>query len=449
MITRTKQYDLSKDVLDFGFIEFEERESSIHLKDAINTAKESIIFADTENYFFEAGLSEFESLLNQEGILIVGLLNKQTLNNIKNRGVKTGFFRSTDEHINIGIIIVDKKVVYGVLNSKHIYKMTTVSDGEIFSLINHIIWSKTGFEYCQSELRSVTSARLSVIMPNFDKAEHKPESKVKMASVGCGLNADELLLTNFIENNRPSKVVISSVDSYSKDGLRFSFAVFENHFYEFDCSDGSLFKAESFSNTSIDRVVGKNIWFKNTKYIVNEDDEVSYDVKVPLNEVNSYVPNFDEEKVKYKNKTKSLTIKCNVYPIKLDESFTLSNKYKTISKVEAQLIEGIARLEKMDLDKKMLKQIESIKAERLLINKIKMFNDFVSSKEFGVEALNNKKSPVSTINVNESDLIVPNELIGKLYTRNNKNYLATTESRLEEAFKWLKDNKMEATLIEA
>ena len=52
-----------------------------------------------------------------------------------------------------------------------------------------------------------------------------------------------------------------------------------------------------------------------------------------------------------------------------------------------------------------------------------MFNDFVSSKDFGVEALNNKKSPVSTININETDLIVPNELIGKLYTKNNKNYL--------------------------
>ena len=80
---------------------------------------------------------------------------------------------------------------------------------------------------------------------------------------------------------------------------------------------------------------------------------------------------------------------------------------------------------------------------------MKMFNEFVSSKEFGVEALNNKKSPVSTINVNETDLIVPNDLIGKLYFKNNKNYLATSESRLEDASKWLNDNKMEATLIEA
>ena len=78
-----------------------------------------------------------------------------------------------------------------------------------------------------------------------------------------------------------------------------------------------------------------------------------------------------------------------------------------------------------------------------------MFNEFVSSKEFGVDALNNKKSPVSTINVNEADLIVPNELIGKLNSKQNKDYLATTVSRIKDAKEWLKENKMEAVLIEA
>ena len=70
-------------------------------------------------------------------------------------------------------------------------------------------------------------------------------------------------------------------------------------------------------------------------------------------------------------------------------------------------------------------------------------------KEFGVDALNNKKSPVSIVNVNEEELNVPNELIGKLYTKQSKNYFATTKERIADAKQWLKENKMEAVLIEA
>ena len=78
-----------------------------------------------------------------------------------------------------------------------------------------------------------------------------------------------------------------------------------------------------------------------------------------------------------------------------------------------------------------------------------MFNLLANENVFGDDSLKNKKSPVSIINVNEKDLIVPNELIGRLYVKKGANYLATNLERIDDAKKWLKENNMEATLIKA
>ena len=164
--------------------------------------------------------------------------------------------------------------------------------------------------------------------------------------------------------------------------------------------------------------------------------------------MNLYNPEFDSYEKEFKGIALELEVIVDVKPIKLDNSYNLSNRYKEIQKTEARLNESLSKLEKFGLDKQSQKQIDNIKSERLLINKVKMFNDFVANIDFGVDALKNKKSSIQTINVNETDLVVPNELIGKLYSKSNKDYLATSESRLSDASKWLKDNKMEAILIE-
>ena len=449
MVTKTKRYDYSNKTLDYGFVSLDKKQSKISINDVLSSAKESIIFADTENRFFENSLSDFEQMFNQETILIIGLLNKTTLNNIKNRGVKTGFYRSTNERINLGIVIVDKRIVYAVIDSNHIYQMVTDAEEEIFALINHILWSKTDFEFCQNELRTVKSTRLSVIMPSFEASVKTPSIKVLMATQDTGLECDYLLIASQSELNRDAKLVPKNLTAYSKDSKIMAFDIFGNNFYEFDVSDESLFLADSFRNSSINQLVNKDIWVKGMTQHVSAMDSSSFDVKVPLDEVESFVPDFDGEAQQYTKLTKELVLNCNIYPLKVDGSYALSSRYKTIQRVENELKESIAKLEKMDLDKKLHKQLESIESERLLSEKVKMFNTFVASKEFGVDALNNKKSPVSIINVNEDELNVPNELIGKLYTKQSKNYLATTKERIADAKKWLKENKMEAVLIEA
>ena len=195
--------------------------------------------------------------------------------------------------------------------------------------------------------------------------------------------------------------------------------------------------------------MGKKIWFKGNTYGVEEKETISDSISVPLDELDSFEPDFSSSEKTFKGIVLNLTVFIDIKALKLDGSYALSNKYKAIQKVENELKESIAKLEKMELDNKLLKQLESIKSERVLSEKVRMFNEFVASKEFGVDTLNNKKSPVSIISVNKDELNVPNELIGKLYTKQGKNYLATTKERVDDAKKWLKENRMEAILIEA
>ena len=91
--------------------------------------------------------------------------------------------------------------------------------------------------------------------------------------------------------------------------------------------------------------------------------------------------------------------------------------------------------------------MELISSERIIKNKIELYNKFISSEDFGVEALNNEKKKFKSI-VYDSNLEVPNELIGKLYEKNKTNYLALkSEDKIDEASKWLKENNLEAVLI--
>ena len=99
--------------------------------------------------------------------------------------------------------------------------------------------------------------------------------------------------------------------------------------------------------------------------------------------------------------------------------------------------------------KDVLKKIKAVREERNLPTRVKMFNKLASENVFGDESLKNKKSPIVVINVNENDLFVPNELIGKLYTKKGNTFFATTMERINDAKKWLNENKMEAVLIEA
>ena len=388
-----------------------------------------------------------KSTLNQNEKVFVGLTNDQTIYELKKNGVQNGFFRSTSEQFNIGIIVVDKQTVFLVLNTNHIYNIPQKYSPEIFNYINHIIWAKANYEQCQGSLKKVDNARLSVVIPKFINDFSLETNKVKIATESSNKDAECIILSQEKEVQRKSKV-----SPFEIEGIGFTENVlyvntFLDNYYPINIEDDSIYSAESFENKTVISLLGQKIWYKGNTYIVEEKEEISFTKNVPLDEINNFEPNFDDYEQSFNGIVNSLTVFITVEPIKLDSSYTLSSRYSEIQKVENVLKESISKLESMHLEEKMQKQLENIKFEKQIPEKIKMFNNFISNKDFGLDVLNNKKT-ISPIIVNEDNLKVPNELIGKLYTKQNTYYLATSNDHLADAKHWLKDNGVEAILIE-
>ena len=446
---KIKTFNYRDRVLDFGFVELEPKASSINVESIINNVKESLIVVDTKGLFMLDFLKRAEIFLNQNDKVLVGLTSDKIIAELKKNGVSNGFFRSTDEQFETGIFIVDKKEAFLALDVDHIYSVPPRYIPEIFNYVNHVIWSKANYEQCQGSLKKVDDARLSVVIPSFLKDLDFETKTMKLATESANKDGECLILVKEKDVQRKAKVAPFEIKGYGLTDDVLCVNAFGDNYYPLSIGDNSIFTAESFESETVGSLLGKRIWYKGKIYKVEDKENINSAINVPLDEVESFEPDFDSSEKTFNGITLSLTISIDVEPLKLDGSYALSNKYKTIQRVENELKESIAKLEKMNLDKKLLKQLGSIKSERFLSEKVKMFNAFVASKEFGVDALNNKKSPVSIINVNEEELNVPNELIGKLYTKQSKNYFATTKERIADAKKWLKENKMEAVLIEA
>ena len=447
---RTKTYDYRNKVLDYGFVELKPNASFISIEALAEAVRESLILVDTRKLFILDALKRIESYLNQSERILVGLTNDNMISELRKSGVKNGFFRSTNEDFYVGIIVADKKHCYLVLDVDHIYPVQDRYVPEIFGYVNHILWSKANYEQCQDALKRVEDTKLSVVIPEFlDDDTSLGVDIFEMATESEDSNRRITILSKESDFKKPAKVAPYSFDGLSIDKKSIYIKSFLENYYPIPLADGSFFKAESFENQTLQTLFGKEIWYKGKIQQIKENDELNVRYNVPLDQEKLFIPDFDEKEKEYTELTLSLTVKCEIVPIKLDGSYALSNKYKVIERVNKELKEGIDRLKKLNLEVKFEKQVKSIEEERNLTNKIKMYNAFVSNKEIGVDALNNKKSQIPTIKVNEEELVVPNELIGKLYTKNNNNYLATSVERLEDAKKWLSDNRVAAVLIEA
>lgn len=59
-----------------------------------------------------------------------------------------------------------------------------------------------------------------------------------------------------------------------------------------------------------------------------------------------------------------------------------------------------------------------------------------------------KKRMSLKINIGKEEISVPQELLGKLYTKSNNQFLAIKdETKISDAKKWLSENNQEATLV--
>ena len=436
-------------LISSGFLKLEKTPSSISFDNVLDDYKTSIVLVDTDYRFIKEAILRFNERYDASKKLIVGLVDSKTLLKLKEDGVKEGFYRSTQVKIGIGLIIVNKKDVYAVLDINHIFRITrSAASNEIFETINHIIWSKTDNELFGT-LKNVNDIRLSVIAPELKYSVSPDDVLYDFASAQLSCQKNVAIINKPISDIKEKCVVLTGAPVKMFGSLKtMYFEVFDGAYYPFEYS-GGCFDYGSFEDMPLGNLADKEIIVNGKTYLVKESDSISSEDKVYLDEYDEFEPDYDNVIKSYKDYSLKVDANVVVKTIKVDSSYRPLKNYDIISKTLSQINEGIKAILKLMPDKESQKRCDSVLSERYLPSKVKMFNELVSNKEFGVASLNIKKTPVSLINVNEKDLIVPNELLGKLYTKNNDLFFATTIEHMSDAKKWLKDNKMEARLIEA
>lgn len=447
----TKIFNNEKQIIPSGFLPLHKDNSKVSFSSILSQYKSSLVFVDTEGVFIKDAIIETNMWDIESKALIIGLVSNDVLLKLKQDGIKNGFYRSTAEKIGTGLIILNKTKVYSVLNIDSIYPICDDSASkEIFQMINHIIWSKTDKEYFGT-LKEVKDIRLSVVAPDLKlNVIPNSENNYEFCSNTLFLNADTRILNKPISTPDRDYVVIENCasrmfGSFSKMNIE----VFSNIYYPFILGDNQI-NYISFKDKQIGELVGKEILVSNKRHLVNAKDILEKDDHVYLEEYDNYEPNFESYLKQYDGYSREIQINVVVHTITLDDTYQLSKKYQTIKDISAKIENGLVTIGKLLEDnEETAKQINSIRKEKVLVERIKMFNELVNNKEFGVASLNNKKSPVTAINgFNENDIKVPNEIIGVLYKKNNNDYLATSMDKVKDALNWLKDNNIQANLIE-
>lgn len=440
---RKFDYDFSNNKIEYCFISETFKNIDFTLDEIIASTSESIVIYDTGDYVFNQFLKKVESILNDCKKIVIGLVNDIQLNDLKKNGVNGGFFRSTFEKCNAAIIIVDKRKYYVAFNENCIFSIKNEKSlNEIFEYINHLIWTKTSFEYCQGRLSTVKDSRLSVVKPvlkhKMQTGNHKYATKT--------LQGDSVLLEKEETLNKSALVLKKITKNAYSDGEELFVNLFDDYYYPIEEWD-SLIKAHSLSNKTYGDLVGKQIWFNGKTTIIKKEDSLSKTIERPVDEYKTFIPDYELISKEYQGMCKTLHIHVDVKPMKVDKSYNLSESYSMNSNLIKDIESNLVKIEKLMEDKSTKKQIEAIRKEMFIPTRIELYNKFISTLEYGVDSLKNTKNKFKEIKYDLS-WVVPSELLGKLYVKNKKNYLALkNEENVDNAKKWLKDNHLEAVLI--
>ncbi len=436
----TKTYDYSNNIIPYGYKYFKSSSSEISLSDLVNSVVQNIIVYDTENDIMNEFLVVAQDLLNNKDKLVIGLTSNEIIKSLKTKGVNSGFFRSTSEKSNIAIIIVDKKKFYLAFDENHIYETNSGNNSLVFNYINHLIWSKSEFEYCQGRLSEVKSTRLSIVKPIFNQ---NMESQFSYSTKD--LNCDSYLKTKEDNTNEDSLVMHNLTKSAYLVNDTLYLQTLENQYLPIN-NWQSLIKSQSFKNNTFKDLSNDKLWVDGKNVTIKQSDTIVKKYEKPLNEYKIFQPDFDDIAGEYTDYTLSLIVDVEVEPITLNSNYKLSDSYKKIDNVKNTLNNYLEELDKLIDDKDAKKQLKTIMSERNLEEQVRLYNLFIADKEFGVDSLNTK-TKFKSISFDKK-WNVPSDIIGKLYTKGSVTYLAMKdESHIDDATKWLEQNEIRAILI--
>lgn len=449
---RTKTFSNLDKIIPYGFIYEQQKPSSITIEDILSEVSKSILIYDTRGIAFYELASKAAKLMNNPNIVFAGLVSHKILQELKSKGIVSGFYRSTAKNTDIAVVVVDKAKAYLIIDAKTIILINDrITSVEIFNYINHVLWTSTDFEVLNNNSpKKITEIRLSVVIPSFQTLLNKTaldQEEIKYGTEDFA-SSQTVFLTQPKDIQKDAQIINQNITSLCGVGRKFYVRLFDEFYVPIGLNVKELIVGKHFKDQKISSLIGKDLWFDGKKRVIEKETEVSSIIYKPLDEYKSFNPDFDQI---YNQQVKEnygvVKINVDVKPIIIDSSYQLSAKYKKRAETEKLLSENLNKLKKLN-DEDNAKIIDSIISTKLLLERIRKYNEFLSQTEFGEETLKNKKASVSKINVGKEEISVPQELLGKLYTKSNKQFMALKdEDKITDAKKWLSENNQEATLV--
>jgi hypothetical protein len=449
---KTRVFSNIDKTIKYGFIYDQEKVSTITIDDILSEVSKSILIYDTKGTVFYDFASKASKLMNNPMVVFAALLNHKMLQELKSKGIVSGFYRSTSKDIDVAMVIVDKTKAYLIVDSKHIIKISDQKvASELFQFMNHVLWSRADFEVLNNSApKKINEIRLSVVIPSFHALSSKTNFNDDLVQFGTQdfSSPQIVMLSQPKDIEKDAYIINQSISSLCGIKNEFYVKLFDDMYAPIGSDIKHLVIGRSFNDSKIGSLIDKNIWFDGKKRIIEKEKEFSSSLYKPVDEYKTFEPDFDQI---YKQQLNEIygTVKINVdvKPMVIDASYQISAKYKKRSDTEKLLAENLSKLKKL-ADDDNVKIIDSIINTKLLLERISKYNKFLSLNEFGEETLKNKKANVSKINIGKEEISVPQELLGKLYTKSNKQFLAIKdETMISDAKKWLSENNQEATLV--
>lgn len=451
-MNKVKYIDNSERILPFGF-HYQDKSSKISIQSIVNSINDNVVIYDYNDVLLNKFLNQSSDFLNDKSKLFIGLTSKNSLIKLKDNGVKSGFFRSTDVKANHAIIIVDRRNAYIAIEKDKILKCNEKMTEELFDYINYLIWNLSSQELLQGYLSEVKEIRHSVLKPDFQNLSNKDsidKSNLFSATLDFQATPAKKLLKNEenIDNSLAiiNENIVSFCTTYNEKGY---INIFDDVYCEVILDD-SIITAISFKNEKLSSLVGKTIWFDGKKYSVEKNLKIEETIYKPVNEYAFYEPIYEDYINAEGNKMyANIEVEINVLPKKIDQSYQKSKRYEKRNQVNNEMNTKIDLLVNIFPDEE--KQLQIIKEESRLTEKAKSYNDFVDKHQIGIKSLANKKKKdksFSKIIFNEKDYLVPNEVVGKLYEKKDNLYLAIKdENKISQAMNFLKESNLKAELV--
>ncbi len=446
----TYTFDNSNNIVKYGFDLIKPQNTSISIEEILNNTSDGIIVFDTRNIIFNKLISKGSYFLNDTSKKFIALVDAQTLQSLSKKGLKSGFIRSTKEDSKLAVIIADKSRVYLVVDEEHIFEAKSLVSSEVFSYINHIIWSKTDFEVIQGlEPSLVNSIRLSVIKPDFENVKHIDDLKgISFNESTSEFKGLELLVNSLKDSAKTTHQIMKGIESIGITQKEMYLNPFEDYYVPTNKSE-SIYLAHSFSNVPLKSLLNKKVWINGKEQPVDLNKLVSEVIYKPVDEYRIFKPDFNQFTNEVSDKfVCSIKVDIDVKPMTINKSYSISKRYEKIKNVTSQIQSKLDDIKKLIAEEKENKAIHK-QIEKILSSKVKFYNQLIEDIKVGDDALLNKKDKrYQSISISEKDILVPSDLVGTLYEKQNDLFFCIkSEERIADAQKWLKDNMETATLV--